>query len=149
MFFYSQYGTFRHPPNRARTLVRHFQQSKLKCSNATACVQSAVVPEVTSALTGKPRASTAKCTFVLSPLLFPPFPGCRPSPLRHGGVPCSRWHQSSTIQVPVHHSKYRGLSAKCLCCPTGENVGKPCPTCRIQAVNHATALPFVKSRKQH
>ena len=44
--------------------------------NLRACMQSAVVPWVTAIRTGIPCASTAKCSFVLSPLLCDSYLDC-------------------------------------------------------------------------
>ena len=52
-----------------------------------ATAQSAVVPAVTKNRTGIPFASTAKCIFVLSPLLYVPCLGCLQRHQPHVDVP--------------------------------------------------------------
>ena len=55
--------------------------------SSPACWQSAAVPSVISILTGIPCASTARCSFVLSPLLCDSCSDYRQLPLLHRGVP--------------------------------------------------------------
>lgn len=54
-----------------------------------ACVQSALAPFVTMALSGIPYASTAGCILVSGPLLHGSCPDCHPAPLPHGDEPCN------------------------------------------------------------
>ena len=63
-------------------------------TSSPAFAQSAVTPSVTTHRTGTPRASTARCILVLSPLLCARFPGFPLSLHRHACALSRSLHQS-------------------------------------------------------
>ena len=116
---------------------------------AIASLQSARVPAVTRTRIGIPFASTARCIFVLSPLLYVPCPGSpRPLPPR-GDAPCNGTHLSSAIHNRVQPPELPGFSPIRRCPANGETAGIQSSISHIGAAGLAKVRRLAKSKIRH
>ena len=116
---------------------------------AIASLQSAWVPAVTRTRNGIPFASTTRCIFVLSPLLYVPCPGSYRPPTLREDAPCNGTHLSSAIHNRVQTPGLPGFSPIRRCPAKGETAGMQSSISHIGAAELARVRRIARPKIRH